>query len=68
MPFVFVIVLAASAIAVAALGFVPTLLGHYGVELSGGIQSLFEYVDLAGEILLGLFALILVLRARDRDK
>ncbi len=68
MPFVFVFALAAAAIAVAALGFVPTILDHYGVDIPDSLDTLFNYVDWAGELLLGLLALLLVLRAREKDK
>ena len=68
LPFVFIFALAAAAIAVAALGLVPSLLHHHGVTLPDSLNTLFSYVDLAGEILLGLFALILVLRARGPDR
>lgn len=68
LPFGIVFVLAAAAIAVAALGLVPQLLDHYGVVIPSPLNELFDYIDLAGEILLGLFALMLVLRARDREK
>ena len=68
LPFVIVFALAAAAIAVAALGLVPQLLDHYGVEVPSALNTLFGYIDLAGEILLGLFALMLVIRARNREK
>ena len=67
-PFIIVFALAAAAIAVAALGLVPQLLDLYGVVLPGSLHVLFDYIDLASEILLGFFALIFVLRTRDREK
>ena len=68
LPFIIVSALAAAAIAVAALGLVPQLLDLYGVVLPGSLHVLFDYIDLASEILLGFFALIFVLRTRDREK
>ena len=68
LPFIFIFALAAAAIAVAAFGFVPLLLRYYNVTVPESLNALFEYVDLAGEILLGLFALILVLRARGQER
>ena len=68
LPFVIIFTMAAAAIAVAALGLVPQLLDHYGVVLPDSLHALFDCIDLAGEILLGVFALIVVLRARDREK
>jgi len=68
MPFVFIFALAAAAIAVAALGLVPAILKHYGVVLPKSLGTLFGCIDLAGEIMLGLFALLLVLKAKDRER
>ena len=68
LPFVIISALAAAAIAVAALGFVPTVLNHYGVKVPDSVNTFFGYIDMAGEILLGLFALLLVLRWGDRDR
>ena len=67
-PFIIVFALAAAAIAVAALGLVPQLLDLYGVEVPRALNTLFGYIDWAGEILLGLFALMLVIWARNREK
>lgn len=66
--FLFVLALAASAIAVAALGLVPLILRHYEVDCPARMESLFNYIDLAGEILLGLFALLVVFWFRERGK
>ena len=68
MPFALIFVLAAAAIAVAVLALVPTLLEHFGVDLPKPLDAVFNYIDLAGEILLGLFAILLVLKARNRDR
>ena len=68
MPFAFIFALAAAAIAVAALGLVPMVFEHYGVALPAPLDALFDYIDIAGEVLLGIFALILVLKAREREK
>ena len=51
---------------VAMLGFVPTLLECLGVVVPEPMNEILEYIDLAGEILLGFFALVFLLRARDR--
>ena len=67
-PFLVVFALAAAAIAVAALGLVPTMLEHYGVVVPKPLDTIFHYIDLAGEMLLGLFAILLVLKARNRDR
>ena len=68
LPFGFIFALAAAAIAVASIDLVPWILHRYGVVLPEPLDTLFDYVDLSGEILLGLFALILVLRAKGQDK
>ena len=65
---IFVMGLSAAAIAVAALGLVPEILGHYGIEVPATANALFEYIDVAGEILLGLIALVLILRMGGREK
>ena len=66
MPFVAIFALASVAIAIAALGLVPIVLEHYGVEVPKPLDTMFDYIDIAGEMLLGLFALMLVLKARNR--
>ncbi len=66
--FLFVLALAASAIAVAVLGLVPLILRHYEVDCPAQMESFFDYIDLAGEILLGLFALLVVFWFRERGK
>ena len=68
LPVLFVMGLSAAAIAVAALGLVPEILGHYGIEVPAAANALFEYIDVAGEILLGLIALVLILRMGGREK
>ena len=66
LPLVFAFVLALAAIAVAVLGLVPTIFEHFGIVVSDPVNEILEYIDLAGEILLGFFALVFLLRARDR--
>ena len=68
LPFIAIFALAAAAIAVAALSLVPELLDYYGVEVPGPLNVLLSCIDVTGEILLGLFALMLVIEARDRGK
>ena len=66
--FFFVLALAASSIAVAALGLVPLVLRHYGVDCPESLMEFFSYIDLAGEILLGFFALFFVFWFMERSR
>lgn len=66
--FMLVAMLALSAAAVAALGVMPLVLDHYAVQRPAALDAFFRYIDLAGEILLGLFALLLVFWFRERGK
>ena len=68
LPFLFVFSLAAAAIAIAALSMVPTMLEHYGVSLPAPLDGFFDCIDIIGEILLGLFAIIFIVRARGRER
>ena len=55
-----------AAMAFAVVGLVPHLLTGKGVHLSNSVMTIFEIVDIAGELLLGLLALLLVLKIWDR--
>lgn len=68
LSFMFVASLALAAVAVAAFGVVPLILDHYGVQRPAALDTFFLYIDLAGEMLLGLFALLLVFWFRERGK
>ena len=69
MPFIFIFALASVAIAVAAISSVPQLLEHYGVAVPAALDRLFDCIDLVGEVMLGAFALLIVIRYyRDRDR
>lgn len=58
--------LVTAAMLFALLGLVPHLLTDKGVYLSKSVVTVFEIVDIAGELLLGLLALLLVLKISDR--
>lgn len=66
--FFLVLALAASSIVVAALGLVPLVLRHYGVDCPESLMEFFSYIDLAGEILLGFFALFFVFWFMERSR
>ena len=68
LPFLFVFSLAAVAIAIAALAMVPTALEHYGVSLPTPLERFFDCIDIIGELLLGLFAIIFIVKARGRER
>lgn len=68
LPFMFVALLALASVAVAAFGVVPLILDHYGVQRPAALDTFFLYIDLAGEMMLGLFALLLVFWFRERGK
>ena len=67
-PGIVMILLTAAAIAVPVLGLVPHLLAHEGVDLPASVSRLFTFIDLAGELLLGLLALLLVLKIWDKRR
>ena len=67
-PLATVAALAASVMALAVIGAMPAILDRCGVHMPGAMRTVFEMVELAGEIILGLFALMLVVRERKRGR
>jgi long-chain acyl-CoA synthetase len=67
-PVVIMFLLAMLAVAVSVLGLVPELLRHEGVEIPASLCRIFRMVDLAGEILLGFFALFVVFKIWDKRR
>ena len=51
-----------AAIVLSVVGFVPHMLSLEGVRLPESVASMFEFADIIGELLLGLLALLLVLK------
>ena len=67
-PGIIMILLAATVIAVSALGFVSHLFAHGGVRLTASVSGLFVFIDFVGEFLLGILALLLVLKIWGRRR
>jgi type II secretory pathway component PulF len=67
-PVVIMLSLAIVAVAVSVLGLVPDLLRHEGVQVPASLRFVFQLVDLAGEILLGFFALLIVFKIWDKRR
>lgn len=67
-PSIVMLMLMAAAIAVAVLGLVPDLLAHEGVKLTASANRIFALIDLAGEVLLGILALLFVLKVWERRR
>lgn len=57
-----------AAIVLSVVGFVPHLLNLEGVRLPSSVSDTFEFVDVIGELLLGLLALLFVLKMRGTRK
>ena len=51
-----------AAIVFSVVGFVPHLLNLEGVRLPASVSDIFEFIDVVGELLLGLLALLFVLK------
>jgi long-chain acyl-CoA synthetase len=67
-PVIIMLSLAMLAVAVSVLGVVPDLLRHEGVKIPSSLCSVFRLIDLAGEFLLGFFALFIVFKIWDKRK
>ena len=67
-PTAAMILIVAFAIAAAVLGVVPYFLSYEGVQLPSSIRKVFAVVELLGGLLLGLLALLFVLKKWDRRK
>lgn len=67
-PFLIIFLFTAAAMAMSALGLVPDMLELKGIALPAPVRKMFVFVDVVGELLIGFFALFVVLKVWEKRR